>query len=159
MDRCPVRWRLAVSCRSAGSAPKNAKIGPPPKLFSARRCKPAASIPRPGGISRKRYGIKGSERKAIEQLDEAIRLAGDDERLYVRAAEMHLAMGDISGASEKVGVAIDLNPQSAAAWALQGQILQQRKQPREALAAYYRALGTRRKTARCCWRWPRPIGR
>ena len=85
---------------------------------------------------------QGQQRKAIEQLDEAIRLAGDDDRLYVRAAEMRLAMGDLPGASEKVGTAIDLNPQSATAWELQGQILRKRNQPREALAAYYRALGS-----------------
>ncbi len=41
-----------------------------------------------------------------------------------------------------MGTAIDLNPQSASAWELQGQILRQRNQPREALAAYYRALGS-----------------
>jgi tetratricopeptide (TPR) repeat protein len=85
---------------------------------------------------------QGHQRKAIEQLDEAIRLAGDDERLYVRAAEMRLATGDLEGASEKVGIAIDLDPQSAGAWVLQGKILRERNQPREALAAYYRALNS-----------------
>ncbi len=46
---------------------------------------------------------QGQQRKAIEQLDEAIRLAPDDEQLFVRAAEMRLAMGDIRARARRWG--------------------------------------------------------
>lgn len=83
---------------------------------------------------------RGRQREALEQLHEALRLSSDDDRLLARAAEMHLALGDIDTAKAAVGEALDLNPQSAAAWALRGRVMLRAGQPRQALADLQRAL-------------------
>jgi Flp pilus assembly protein TadD len=83
----------------------------------------------------------GERAKAVAQLDEALKLAGDDETLRVRVGEMRLTLGDIEAARRHASLAIELNPRSGAAWALRGRVMQQSGQPREALADYHRALG------------------
>lgn len=84
---------------------------------------------------------QGNRREALQQMDEAIRLAGDDDTLLTRAGEMSLELGEVSRAQEQARMAIDLNPKSADAWVLRGRVTQQAGNPRQALADYHRALG------------------
>jgi len=78
--------------------------------------------------------------QALAQIDEAIRLSGDDKGLLIQAAEMRLALKDFEGARRNARSAIDLDPQSPEAWAIEGRIFSQGGAQREALAAYQRAL-------------------
>jgi tetratricopeptide (TPR) repeat protein len=83
---------------------------------------------------------RGQTAKAVEQLEKAVSLAGDNDELLVRAAELHLALNDSQAALRDARLAIDVNPRSAGAWALQGRVLRRSGQPRSALAALHRAL-------------------
>ena len=83
---------------------------------------------------------RGDQRKAVEQIDEAVRLAAEDDAILVCAAEMRLVAGDLTGAERNAALAIDLNPQSAMAWAMQGRLMRRSGRPREALAAFHRSL-------------------
>jgi tetratricopeptide (TPR) repeat protein len=83
---------------------------------------------------------RGQRAEAIAQLNDAIRLAPDDDTLLVRAAELRLAIGDTSGAHDDVQMAIDINPRSPAAWLLAGRIEAAGGRLRPALAAFHRAL-------------------
>lgn len=83
---------------------------------------------------------RGKRADAIVQLNEAIRLSPEDDTLLVRAAEIHLAMGDAAAAQKDVRLAIDINPRSPTAWMLVGRIEAVGGHPRDALAAYHRAL-------------------
>jgi tetratricopeptide (TPR) repeat protein len=83
---------------------------------------------------------RGNRQQAIAQLNEAVRLSGDDATLHIRLAERHLAMGQVAPARQDVEKAIDLDPKSAVAWALRGRILQQAGDTKQALADYHRSL-------------------
>lgn len=84
---------------------------------------------------------RGLRQKAIAQLEEANRLAGDDASLYALIAEMRLAMGDKELAWRNVQRAIDLDPKLATAWAVRARIALENGQTEQALADYHRAAG------------------
>jgi tetratricopeptide (TPR) repeat protein len=84
---------------------------------------------------------RGLRQKAIAQLEEANRLAGDNASLYALIAEMRLAMGDKDQAWRNVQRAIDLDPKLATAWAVRARIALENGQAEQALADYHRAAG------------------
>ena len=89
----------------------------------------------------KRCGVAARRAEAIAQLEEAGRLAGDDASLLARLADMRLAAGQLDACRRDADQALKLDPKSAAAWQVRGGIARAAGQPREALAAYLRALG------------------
>lgn len=84
---------------------------------------------------------KGNHKEAIEQLEEAGRLADQDATLLVRLGQMHLEMGQLEPARQRVEHALDLDPKLPEAWATRGRLLQVAGRTKEALADYHRALG------------------
>ena len=84
---------------------------------------------------------RGAVQKAIEQLEEARRIAGDDTALAVRVGEMYLASRQFDAARRVADQALDWDPKCAAAWALRGKTLEATGQVRRALADYQRSLG------------------
>lgn len=82
----------------------------------------------------------GQRQRAIEHQREAVRLSGDAPELMVRLGEMYLAQGEVQRADRLVQRAIDSGRESAAAYRLQGDILQRKGKWPRALAAYHRAL-------------------
>ncbi len=85
--------------------------------------------------------LHGAHREAIAQLEEASLLDGEDAGPRVRLAEMQLAVGEIQHAGENAERALDIDPKSAAAWAIRGRVMRTRGQIRQALADYHRSLG------------------
>lgn len=84
---------------------------------------------------------RGLRQKAIAQLEEANRLAGEDAGLHALIAEMRLAMGEKERAWQNVQRAVDLDPKLAAAWAVRARIELENGQTEQALADYHRAAG------------------
>lgn len=84
---------------------------------------------------------RGLRQKAIAQLEEATRLAGENAGLYALIAEMRLAMGEKEEAWRNVQRAIDLDPKLASAWAVRARIALGNGQTEQALADYHRAVG------------------
>ena len=82
----------------------------------------------------------GNHEAAIAQMSEAQRLSGGDPESTIRLGQMHLAQGDVSRAAKEAARAISAAPQSADAWALEGDVLAQKQQYDVALARYHRAL-------------------
>jgi tetratricopeptide (TPR) repeat protein len=78
---------------------------------------------------------------ALEQMNDALKLNPDDDTLHVRAGQMRLAVGDADGADREAAEALSLNPKSAAAWALRGQVAHGRRDLRKALNDFHRSLG------------------
>ncbi len=83
---------------------------------------------------------RGQSTEALAQMDEALRLSGDDPTLLVDAASMRFTVGDLDRAIQQVQLALDLDHHLAPAWTLRGRISQQQGQLNEALADYQRAL-------------------
>lgn len=83
---------------------------------------------------------RGARENAIAQMEEAVRLSGNDSRLLVQLGEMHLAHGDLPRASRRAGQAIAADSRSAAAWALRGDVLRKTGNGLDALLCYHRAL-------------------
>lgn len=83
---------------------------------------------------------RGACDEAIRQMEQATRLAEGDQDLLVRLGEMRLAHGDRDGAAACAQQALTRQRQSAAAWALQGDVLRGQGKLDEALQSYYRAL-------------------
>lgn len=83
---------------------------------------------------------RGARDAAINQLNQAIPLIGDDALLYVRRAEYHRAMNNASAAQADVEAAIDADPRSVAAWLLQARLARDQGELPRALAAYHRVL-------------------
>jgi tetratricopeptide (TPR) repeat protein len=84
---------------------------------------------------------RGARNEALEQLEEARRLSGEDPLLAVRTGEVYLELGQSSSASRMVDEALRLDPKLASAWALRGRVAAAAGQTRTALADYQRALG------------------
>lgn len=84
---------------------------------------------------------RGSREAALVQLTEVGRIAPEDATIHVRLAEMRLAVEQHAQAMESARRAIDLDPKSASAWAVQARILRAGQHLNEALACYHRALG------------------
>ena len=84
---------------------------------------------------------RGATQDALVHLEEARRLAVEDPNLAVRTGELHLALGQVSKASQLADEALRLDPRLAAAWALRGRVATANSQHRTALADYQRSLG------------------
>lgn len=78
--------------------------------------------------------------EAMVQMEEALRLAGDDAGLLVRAAEMRLAIGQTAAARELINAAIDHDPKNPVAWAIRARVREEAGLLHEALADYHRSL-------------------
>lgn len=83
---------------------------------------------------------QGNADEAVTQIEAALQLAPNDPVPLIRAAQMHLALGQVEAAHRHVERAIDLDPQSAPAWTVRGRVRRQTGLVREALADYHRAL-------------------
>ncbi len=84
---------------------------------------------------------RGAKEAAVEQMEQARKVAIEDASLAVRCGEMYLAMDQVERARQAAEQALDLDPKFALAWALRGRVLERRGQPQQALADYQRALG------------------
>lgn len=82
----------------------------------------------------------GSHQEAVTHMEEAVRLSGGNVDLVVRLGDMYLASGDLPRAAQQADAAIRANRQSAAAWALRGDVLRGMGNDDEALASYHRAM-------------------
>ncbi len=82
----------------------------------------------------------GHRESAIEHLELAARLSGENPEVMVRLGEMYLEQGDTSGAAEQAERAIAADRQRASAWALRGDVLRRFGMADESLASYHRAL-------------------
>jgi tetratricopeptide (TPR) repeat protein len=83
---------------------------------------------------------RGAHQEAVLQLQEAVRLSGDDPQLVARLGEMHVADGRWQPALDCAQAALDVGPKLARAWVLRAQAMQRGGQPRQALADYHRAI-------------------
>lgn len=92
---------------------------------------------------------RGQLDQAASQMIEATKQTANDDSLLVRCGEMCLATGRLAQATDAATRAIDINPSSAPAWRLRGELGRQSGQYREALADLHRSLshdGTNRDT-------------
>ncbi|HUY91998.1 MAG TPA: tetratricopeptide repeat protein [Pirellulales bacterium] len=87
--------------------------------------------------------------EALQQLDEAVRLASDDSRLLAQAAEKRMLLGDEREARNLAERAIDLDPKNAVAWLIRGRVRRRMGMSQEALADYHRALGLEPDNREC----------
>ena len=84
---------------------------------------------------------RGEREQAVDELEEAARLAEDDPKLHVLLADKRLTMGQVELARQSAQHAIDLDPKLADAWAIRGRVRRASGRPEWALADYHRALG------------------
>ncbi|NQT38226.1 MAG: tetratricopeptide repeat protein [Planctomycetes bacterium] len=83
---------------------------------------------------------QGASAEAIQQLEEAVRLAPDEAPVYVQLSRWWLARGNVDAASHYAQQALDLDPELAAAWMASGRAMRADEQPRRALSDFHRAL-------------------
>lgn len=83
---------------------------------------------------------RGAHKEALVQMEEAVRLSGNEPKLLVQSGEMYLAAGDLPRAAKRAEQAVAADSQMASAWALQGDVLRRSGNHQDALAAYHRAL-------------------
>lgn len=83
---------------------------------------------------------RGAREEALVQIEESIKLRGDDAALEVRAAEMHLTLGRADRSEAHVRWALILDPQLPGAWLVLGQLRARDGKHDDALAYYHRAL-------------------
>lgn len=83
---------------------------------------------------------QGRPKEALAQIDAALHNAPDDTETRLRSAEMRVTTRDFEGALADVRRVIDVDPKSAAAWAMKGRILRERGELQAALADTQRAL-------------------
>jgi tetratricopeptide (TPR) repeat protein len=76
----------------------------------------------------------------LKQLEAAIKVAPQDAMLWVRQAELKLALGRVAEARADADQAIDFDPGFAAAWIVRGRARQQAGELTEALGDFHRAL-------------------
>ncbi len=82
----------------------------------------------------------GSRDEAVAHMEEAVRLSGGNPELLVRLGDMYLANGDVERAAQQADLAVQANRQSAASWALYGDVQRRQGQIEASLASYHRAL-------------------
>ncbi len=106
----------------------------------------AAAILKCPSDERARYGYaeslwqRGATRQAVEHMEEAVRLSGNDPERLVRLGQMYRDRGDLAGAGRQAEAAIAVNGELAAAWALRGDILLTQGDSGGALISFHRAL-------------------
>ncbi|MEL7336846.1 MAG: tetratricopeptide repeat protein, partial [Planctomycetota bacterium] len=86
---------------------------------------------------------RGEHRQAIEQMERALQISGDDPSISQRLGRMYLEMNWLAEAQVQCDIALKGNRNSADAWALRGDCFAAADQTRQALAAYHRALALR----------------
>lgn len=86
---------------------------------------------------------RGVRAAALEQIDKALQLSTDDPKILLRAAQMRIAMDQVSEAGELLERAIAADSKNPDAWMLRGRLRRKAGEMREALADYHRALGYR----------------
>jgi tetratricopeptide (TPR) repeat protein len=84
---------------------------------------------------------RNARTEAVAQMEEAIRLAGEDAALWARLAEMRLAVGQGALAAQAAEKAVEYDRKLAAAWAVRGAVARAEGRNADALADYLRALG------------------
>ncbi len=106
----------------------------------------AAAILKCPSDERARYGYaeslwqRGARQKAVEHMEEAVRLSGNDPERLVRLGQMYVDRGDLARAGRQADAAIAVNSQLAAAWALRGHVLLAQGDSNSALTSFHRAL-------------------
>jgi tetratricopeptide (TPR) repeat protein len=106
----------------------------------------AAAILKCPSDERARYGYaeslwqRGASPQAVQHMEEAVRLSGNDPERLVRLGQMYWAQGDLARAARQADQAIAANSQLAAAWALRGKVLQSQGDNPAALTSFHRAL-------------------
>lgn len=83
---------------------------------------------------------QGNQAAAVAEMEEALRLSGGDNRMFVRLGQMYLESGRPEPALAQAERAIEAGVDPAAAWALCGDVYLQQDNIEEALASYYRSL-------------------
>lgn len=79
-------------------------------------------------------------RKAIAHMNQAAIISGGSPDYLVRLGEMNLQQGNLDQALEQADAALDGQRRHAGAWALRGQVLQQRGELQAAMSCYHRTL-------------------
>ncbi len=83
---------------------------------------------------------RGERNRAIEHMEQAVRLSAGDPRLVQRLGRMYLELGRLKEADQHSLWALQLQRDSGEVWALRGDCLRAAGHDDEALAAYHRAL-------------------
>lgn len=83
---------------------------------------------------------RGAQDEAVRHMEEAVRLSGSDPQRRVQLGKMYLVRGHVHQASLQADKAIAANRDSAAAWALHGDVLKAEGLRDQAVASYHRAL-------------------
>lgn len=83
---------------------------------------------------------KGDSDGALEQLEAALKIAPQDATLWVRQAEMMLALGRVADARADADRAIDVDPQLAGGWIARAYARRQSGELAQALGDFHRAL-------------------
>ena len=86
---------------------------------------------------------RGNRQLAIEHMEQAVRISGENPDLLVRLGEMHLAQGKLEKALENSDRALERARSHSSAWALRGRVLRRRGNPQDAMQCYHRALISR----------------
>jgi tetratricopeptide (TPR) repeat protein len=73
-------------------------------------------------------------------MSSAVTLSGGDPRLTVELGQMHLSRGELAEAARYAERALQADAQLADAWALQGDVFDEKEQLQAALDSYHRAL-------------------
>jgi tetratricopeptide (TPR) repeat protein len=83
----------------------------------------------------------GKTVESVEELEQAVQLDdGTDASLYVAIARQRLQLGQVDYALAAVEQAVQIDPQSAEVWRVQGDVWLAYQRLNDALAAYHRAL-------------------
>lgn len=83
---------------------------------------------------------RGEREKAIEHMEQAVRLSAAEPELLIRLGRMYLDVGRITEAQERSDEALVSGREYASAWALQGDVMAATANDSQALSAYHRAL-------------------
>lgn len=83
----------------------------------------------------------GRQREALVEINEALRIAPDDELALLRHAQMRLDRAEYEQAHEAARRALDVNPHSADAWAARGKIWHAQGEFDRAMSDLHHALG------------------
>ena len=83
---------------------------------------------------------RNDHERAIEHMEHAVRLSAGDPKFVQRLGRMYLELGRLAEADSHSLWALELNRDSAPAWALRGDCLKAASETDDALAAYHRAL-------------------
>jgi tetratricopeptide (TPR) repeat protein len=86
---------------------------------------------------------RGALDEAVAQMEEAVRLSGNDPERRVQLGGMYLHRGEAQRAGQQASLALAADPQHAGAWALSGQVQQAQGERDAALASFHRALSLR----------------